>query len=623
MRRNATFMALGLGAAFAAAVPGAALAETLTFKPVADAHVDSAYPATSYGTATAMWVDSSPRKQIFLRFDVSGLAGKTVTGARLRLYQRDNADTGGRVFGITSGSWTESVTYDTRPAIDGPLAATFGPVADATYYEADVTGLVHGDGQLNLALDSTSSDGARWQSRESTTPPQLIVDAATPPPPGDEEPPPPPPLADGLTTVAPAPESSSDPTYYASNHRLAKTAGGRLLTIHGRHGSGIQLAWRDATSQTWSRATRGFSTTGNLISGTGTGDWPASIITGPDSSGQEHAWVVWAGPHSTSAAPLRMTRLSDLDHPAGPIVGPLHTVESIPGFRADVQWEVQPDGSRRAGLVWVRKNGDTAFEIVTGWLDSVDTDTPGLMGVTALHLDTTYKRFGTLVSTPQGLRAVIRSTSSRIRVYRHAAGGVATDWTAGATTNAMKVDSPAATALADGSLVAVSEGDTTNHVVQVQRFTNAGTPAPVELTLTGYKNPTIASDGNRVWIAMVRMSDGFVVSREHDPATGWTQSDRVEIGAEGGGWHQWPNLMREVDGRLRLVVRGPAGTSSVRSSTLALQRVVEAPARTRTILSSLSPSTRTTVRRCTRLSRRAQARDRSCRRALRAFRRAR
>lgn len=562
-----------LGAALA--LPSAAHAETLSFPPVADAYVDATYPTTSYGTSTAMWLDSSPRKQAFMRFDLAGLAGRSVVSARLRIYQRGFSDSGGRVFGMTTGTWTESVTWDTRPAIDGPKGPTFGAVAGSRWYEVDVTSLVQGDGPLNLALKPTSFFGARWQSRESSTPPQLIVEVESN---GF--------TLDRLQTVAPAPEASSDPTYHASNHRLAKTVRGRLLTIHGRHGSGIQLAWRDQSSGSWSQMTRGVSPSGGLLSGTGTGDWPASIVTGLDSSGQEHAWVVWAGPHSMSAAPLAMVRLSDLDNPAGPIVGPTQVLDSLPGFRADIQFEIQRDGTRRAGLIWVRKNSETAFEILAGWLDSIDTATPRLTAISRLDLDTTRKRFGrlvtttgglrfgTLVATTGGLRAVIRSSSSRVRVWRHAADGPLSEWTSGSMIYAMKVNSPSAAALADGSFAVVSESDTKNDVVMLQRFTNDGSAAPVELTLTGYKQPSIASDGSRIWIVMVRVDDGLVVSREWDPSVGWTADDRIEIGPKGGGFHSWPNLMREVDDRLRFVVRGPSGTSTDRSSTLAVQRQV-------------------------------------------------
>src|SRR6266545_2821660 len=71
----------------------------------------------------SMWVDNSPTRQAFIRFAVDGLSSpklRTVTDVRLRLFQVDAALQGGRVFKITNDSWSESVTWNTKPPIDGP-----------------------------------------------------------------------------------------------------------------------------------------------------------------------------------------------------------------------------------------------------------------------------------------------------------------------------------------------------------------------------------------------------------------------------------------------------------------------------------------------------------------------
>jgi hypothetical protein len=74
---------------------------------------------------------------------------------------------------------------------------------------------------------------------------------------------------------------------------------------------------------------------------------------------------------------------------------------------------------------------------------------------------------------------------------------------------------------------------------------------------------------------MVRISDGFVVSREYGPANGWSAGDRVEIGAEGGGGHRYPNALGRADDALRFIVRGPNGSDSgVRSAVLGFQREI-------------------------------------------------
>ena len=93
---------------------------------------------------------------------------------------------------------------------------------------------------------------------------------------------------------------------------------------------------------------------------------------------------------------------------------------------------------------------------------------------------------------------------------------------------------------------------------------------PVELSLTGWRHPTIATDGTDAWIVMVRGSDSAVVSRQFTPGTGWSGTDRVEIAGASGG-HAWPNAARTVDGRLRFMVQGASSGES--SSVLAYQRL--------------------------------------------------
>ena len=131
----------------------------------------------SFGTSSQFEVDTSPQSQSFVRFRVAGIAGRPVRAVRLRMYQRDASKTGGRVFSMTSNSWLESMTWNTRPAIDGAKLAEFGAVSAGNWYEVPLApGAVTADGLVSLGLDSTSSDGAAWGSRTYTNKPQLQVD---------------------------------------------------------------------------------------------------------------------------------------------------------------------------------------------------------------------------------------------------------------------------------------------------------------------------------------------------------------------------------------------------------------------------------------------------------------
>ncbi len=158
-------------------VADAPAVETLTFTPEADTWVDASQPTTSFGTSSQMRVDTSPQSQAFMRFRIAGLAGRTVRGVRLRMFQRDASNVGARVFRMTSNSWLESMTWNTRPTIDGAQLAAFGAVAAGNYYEVNLgAGAITGEGLTSLGLDSTSGDGSTWGTREYTQKPQLLVD---------------------------------------------------------------------------------------------------------------------------------------------------------------------------------------------------------------------------------------------------------------------------------------------------------------------------------------------------------------------------------------------------------------------------------------------------------------
>ena len=78
---------------------------------------------------------------------------------------------------ITNVAWSETgTTWNNQPAIDGATLGSFGSVSRNTWYELDVTQAVTGNGTYSLAVTSTNSDGAYYDSRETgSTAPQLVV----------------------------------------------------------------------------------------------------------------------------------------------------------------------------------------------------------------------------------------------------------------------------------------------------------------------------------------------------------------------------------------------------------------------------------------------------------------
>lgn len=89
--------------------------------PVADAYVQLGNPTTTYNT-TSLWMKNvgsgnSVNREIFMRFDLSSLAGRTVHEAILQMHAT-NADTGAtaETHWVANDAWTETaLNWNTKP----------------------------------------------------------------------------------------------------------------------------------------------------------------------------------------------------------------------------------------------------------------------------------------------------------------------------------------------------------------------------------------------------------------------------------------------------------------------------------------------------------------------------
>lgn len=165
-------------------------ATTLTFTPNADATIKSSSPTTNYGASTILEADNSPVEQFLMRFSITGINGRSVQNAKLRLHNVNSSNAGGKFHQLADvsqcGGWSEvsmtGVTWNTAPAASPavPALASLGAVTNGSWYEVDITPLITGDGTYCLRVDSTSSDGADYSSREASSfAPQLVVSVAT------------------------------------------------------------------------------------------------------------------------------------------------------------------------------------------------------------------------------------------------------------------------------------------------------------------------------------------------------------------------------------------------------------------------------------------------------------
>jgi hypothetical protein len=133
-----------------------------------------------------LWVDASAERQTFLRFAITGTDEALISRAVLRLTVSDvkaaDSEQGGTLHAISNASWEEeTITYGSRPPIDGPVLGSLGAVAVGEIVEFDVTPAITGDGPVTFAVVTTSSDAAKYNSREASSGrPILVLDLEKP-----------------------------------------------------------------------------------------------------------------------------------------------------------------------------------------------------------------------------------------------------------------------------------------------------------------------------------------------------------------------------------------------------------------------------------------------------------
>jgi len=200
-----------LGLLIVLCTASAALAAATTFGPVQDTQLDSFNTATNYGTYPYYFAGIPTSKaarvcRALLRFDLSALAGSTLTDATLCQYawEVQSANVSFSVCRLTQAAWSETgatwSTYDGAQAwatpggdytTTNPACVSFiGPSATGLF-GVSVTALVqdalsHHGGQLQLVVKVASEAGTHYyaaKSREdATNPPYLTVNYIPPTP---------------------------------------------------------------------------------------------------------------------------------------------------------------------------------------------------------------------------------------------------------------------------------------------------------------------------------------------------------------------------------------------------------------------------------------------------------
>lgn len=222
---------------------------TLVFNPTDDTYIQKSSPTVTAGTATTLQIDNSPVKDVLMKFNVTGLTGKSITGAKLRLWNTDPSAKGGDFFvAASTPSWTEATAnWNNAPAKVGPAFASLGAVTANNWYTVDLSTVVTGDGVVNLRVSSNSSDGANYASRQAAAAnrPQLVVSYA---PPDTEKP-----TAPTGVTATPVTSTSVNLAWTASTDNVGVTG----YNIY-RNGGATPIGTSTTTTFTDSAAVPGF-----------------------------------------------------------------------------------------------------------------------------------------------------------------------------------------------------------------------------------------------------------------------------------------------------------------------------------------------------------------------------
>ncbi|HEY3311308.1 MAG TPA: metallophosphoesterase [Anaerolineales bacterium] len=144
---------------------------SISIRPVADAYVDRNNPNSNYGATLQNKVDGNPVLIDYLKFDLSPLAGKTISSARLRMRVTDKTGSIQNIKNVADNSWLEAIiTYNLRPSLSTTIATFTAPTRNV-FLEINISSAVAaGAGSLfSIAIDSTGSDAYNFYSKDNSS----------------------------------------------------------------------------------------------------------------------------------------------------------------------------------------------------------------------------------------------------------------------------------------------------------------------------------------------------------------------------------------------------------------------------------------------------------------------
>lgn len=170
---------LPLGTPAPTVPPDTSVEGQITFTAVEDTFIDASDTATPQGLEPGLALENDPPelKMALIRFDLTGLpTDQELSAARLLLFVEAGGE-GAVTVHTVDGEWSEvDTTSANAPEVGTTVAAVEAGFAELTYIEFDISGLITGDGVLDLYVATSSPRSTELGSRESASPPQLVVE---------------------------------------------------------------------------------------------------------------------------------------------------------------------------------------------------------------------------------------------------------------------------------------------------------------------------------------------------------------------------------------------------------------------------------------------------------------
>lgn len=141
---------------------------TISIDPTDDSVLSKTNPNAKNGLNTSMTVDSDPVKDLLYKFTVSGVGNKTVTSAKLRVWNNNGSDIGGVFWAAANNDWNEaSVNWNNAPAATTRKVGSLPKVTRYHYYDVDLSNYITSDGVYSVRVTTTSLDPAGYASRNA------------------------------------------------------------------------------------------------------------------------------------------------------------------------------------------------------------------------------------------------------------------------------------------------------------------------------------------------------------------------------------------------------------------------------------------------------------------------